>query len=1036
MAQNNVNNNSNGSLFEKLKTKVQDAKKTIDAVNAENAKANAQAKAVQDEIILKTFGMDKKNSTGSSTNSLGSNNKVTTSSNSIKNNTNRLTNTGKSEINLQSDKFVQADNEIKRSAHNLGSIKEVFNDIIDRAKILDEYDRKALSNDLGTVKNIESNVNGISGDLTTIKAKMNIIDPDFGQNMYLFDLANNYGASLFEKSLNKEEKNDQNKEKTRSSFFLVASAAEVDPADIANVSPNGGDNLLKDGAVPTENVTVDVNNNQLFKNYRKISEDGIMYQYDIYGDVTEDTAVILLNHGGHSADSAYGDGGDYKHYENWKNDDSKEKPNVVVVRFGRNYNNIENAHKLLDEVCAEYSIPLENCSTAGFSNGGAHALQQMADFVKEHPEIENPTVVLIDSYLHDGAGATLNSEELTALGNSGAVVVDIRRNGITDDIDDYEKYSEEYGIKFVKINDVYSIYSHADDAHQGAFKSYFDLGYINYQAGQGKFPSGTFKNGLGQDVDCIEDVTVYNAETQLWESLDIGGKTIDETYEAIDINVEDKDTSFSTNIFNNNINYEINPVELERRVANAYVISSGLANAYGPNGNEYILNEIEKIWNKYDGREQTVNALLKMHELAADKNIRINYAHEGTWGNSEETKQKVKTSIAASGIDCNAWSSWGIWGDPNVDGTWKRVDEFLTLGKEVAYEYAQPADVFVRVVGDSQHVGTIIANYPDDGRVLVSEASGQGQGVVLRYRTYDELSKYGYHMRDLSEVYGEISNNKPVTTPTQKEEVPKEETPKIESPKVEVPKEETPKVETPKVEVPKEETPKVETPKVEVPKEETPKVESPKVEVPKEETPKVESPKVEVPKEEPPKVESPKVDVPKEETPKVETPKVEVPKDETPKVESPKVEVPKEETPKVESPKVEVPKEETPKVESPKVEVPKEETPKVESPKVEVPKEETPKVEVSKPIVDKEETSNIDLTRPSVDNDESIKYDSNNGYINPNKDSSSNLDNYSGSKNDNNASKYILPGVLGTGLALMASKIGKFIKKNKDNNDV
>ena len=233
MSQYNANNNSGGSLFGKLKTVVQDAKKTIDTVNAENAKANAAVKAVQDERVLKTFGVNKNTSTGGVSNSIASNNKVTSGSNLFKNDTSRLTNTVNSEINLQSDKFVQADSEIKRSAHNLGSIKEVFSDIIGRSKSLDDDDRAALSNDLTAVENIEFNVQGISGDLTTIKTKMNIIDPDFGQNMYLFDLANNYG-SMFAEALNKEEKNNQNKDKTKSSFFPVASAAEVDPAVYAN----------------------------------------------------------------------------------------------------------------------------------------------------------------------------------------------------------------------------------------------------------------------------------------------------------------------------------------------------------------------------------------------------------------------------------------------------------------------------------------------------------------------------------------------------------------------------------------------------------------------------------------------------------------------------------------------------------------------------------------------------------------------------------------------------------------------------------
>ena len=84
--------------------------------------------------------------------------------------------------------------------------------------------------------------------------------------------------------------------------------------------------------------------------YNKVSSDGIKYHVDIIGSVSKNTPVILFNHGGDSAGTIYGTGGDYSYYEEWLNNNENEKFNAIIIRYDRDSNNSINSYKLLEEV--------------------------------------------------------------------------------------------------------------------------------------------------------------------------------------------------------------------------------------------------------------------------------------------------------------------------------------------------------------------------------------------------------------------------------------------------------------------------------------------------------------------------------------------------------------------------------------------------------------------------------------------------------------------------------------------------------------
>ena len=253
------------------------------------------------------------------------------------------------------------------------------------------------------------------------------------------------------------------------------------------------------------------------------SADGIKYTIDIIGEPDENTTIILVN---------AGSGGSYKPLDSFLEDDGIKKNNAIIIRFARgseNYN--KNAYKLMEEVSDKYNIPIQNCTTAGFSAGGKYAVKQMADLVAAHPEIKQPIVMLVDAY---EAGKKVDTEDLKALGKSGAILFSTQRNGVDQEYINHAEWSD-YGIDFVKLSDNQCKVDKADP-HKAVFTGYFESGLFNYQVGNRGFHIDTVTNRKGETIEMYENPRFYNPETGTWDYFDIENKSLNKSTESLVLN--------------------------------------------------------------------------------------------------------------------------------------------------------------------------------------------------------------------------------------------------------------------------------------------------------------------------------------------------------------------------------------------------------------------------------------------------------------------------------------------------------------------
>lgn len=256
--------------------------------------------------------------------------------------------------------------------------------------------------------------------------------------------------------------------------------------------------------------------------YDAVSADGIKYSVDIIGEVDENTTIILLNHGA---------GGSYKALDSFLENGDIAKGNAIIIRYPLDGKS-ENAYKLMEEVSDKYNVPIQNCTTAGFSAGGKQAIKQMADLVAAHPEIEQPVVMLIDAY---EASKKVTDEELKALGDSGAIIFSVQRDGVDEEYINHEQWANEYGINFVKVDDNQCKTVGGDDlsVHSAVFSGYFASGLFNYQVGEGNIQVKEITTNNGTTVNNYDNFRVYNAETGEWDSVELNNKSLNETYKTL-----------------------------------------------------------------------------------------------------------------------------------------------------------------------------------------------------------------------------------------------------------------------------------------------------------------------------------------------------------------------------------------------------------------------------------------------------------------------------------------------------------------------
>lgn len=721
--------------------------------------------------------------------------------------------------------------------------------------------------------------------------------------------------------------------------------------------------------------------------YKTLS-DGTKYQVNAIGAVDENTPIILIDHGAGGGGNGYGGSNgenyDYSYLDNWLKSDGVNGVNALVIRYNRAANSCGvDASNILKQVSEDYSVSLSNVVTAGFSAGGEPSMKQMADLVRSDSNIENSTVMLIDGYLQSKPSKVINSEDLEALGENNTVLFAINQKGITCDMGDYAEWTEKYGIKVIRLEDN----SYPD--HHGVLNNYFKNGLLDFETGQGAFPDGTYSNG-----NEYYSATVYDVDKGEWVPFDISGKTLSEVYEMFDLDyskkvstAEDEETDFEQEEDKEEIKNEKDDL-----ITGSYSDTAAVVDEFGElnsilgrslydkltivdennnvvrDGKEYVENRVKEIRQNYSGREKTYYTSLLFAELCIEAGGKLPYVHQGTASTDrfdESTRLAVPTATVARGVDCNAWASYLIFGDDS-ETKWLTVGQFADAGDVVPFSDAQVGDVFA----NGKHVGVVLANNSENGTLLVTDARGEGYGVVFREVSYDALKKDGHKIVDMSNYY-DGSNVPAVDT---SDDASESDTIK------------------PVEDVSVEETP---TP-VEEPSETVKETPAPIEEPSEVETEPTQStggaPNIGY------KPSKPTIDTSKEETkPIVEEVKPTENVSETPKNNSePSV------TPVIDNVKMET--ESSSVVE----EIPEVDTESLDNDIVENSESDKTVVEI---VTDAENNDN------NLENDSSMSSgNSNNGGF--------------------DAKKIVLPGILGTGLALLSAKIGKMMKKSKKNNDV
>lgn len=163
-------------------------------------------------------------------------------------------------------------------------------------------------------------------------------------------------------------------------------------------------------------------------------------------------------------------------------------------------------------------------------------------------------------------------------------------------------------------------------------------------------------------------------------------------------------------------------------------------------GKAYVEGVIQQIQQDYSGREAAVNSALAILQLAADKNLRINYQHKGTTG----VDPYVPTASVASGVDCNPFVSWCL--DKGTPGgfQWRPVSDFTSIGNTVSdWTQAQPGDV----LANGGHVALVVENDTENGKFVIAHAGGTAKGICTATLTYNNLINQGYTVRDMTDVY-------------------------------------------------------------------------------------------------------------------------------------------------------------------------------------------------------------------------------------------------------------------------------------------
>ncbi len=162
---------------------------------------------------------------------------------------------------------------------------------------------------------------------------------------------------------------------------------------------------------------------------------------------------------------------------------------------------------------------------------------------------------------------------------------------------------------------------------------------------------------------------------------------------------------------------------------------------------------LQNIKNNYQGRYLAINSALGIVDLAASKNLKLDY----DWGGGHVNVTDV--DHVATGTDCSAFVSWAINQGASGTFTTRTTSGLKNVGTTINYQDAQTGDILVYNNGENGHVVMIVENNPETETFIVVEANGSNKGVILQTKKYSSLKNNNYQAKDLSEIYNEGVSN-------------------------------------------------------------------------------------------------------------------------------------------------------------------------------------------------------------------------------------------------------------------------------------
>lgn len=249
----------------------------------------------------------------------------------------------------------------------------------------------------------------------------------------------------------------------------------------------------------------------------KYLDDGTNYQVVLPDTITEDTKIILYEHGS---------GGYGLDYDALNKKITEDGTDAIIVYYNRGkYNDLDQT-EILNAVSNEYNVPITNFTGLSHSAGMEPSIITMSNIVKNNPDMDAPVLMSLDgSLLNNGnghVGFALTEDVLQPLADSNAILFTVHRGaGVISEDPTYKKWIDEYGLNIVRITDLNANSSDHSIDHAKVKNDYAYNDLLSFQSGTGVFPS--------------EGYIVQKYENGQWVEIDIAGMTVDEVSCALGV---------------------------------------------------------------------------------------------------------------------------------------------------------------------------------------------------------------------------------------------------------------------------------------------------------------------------------------------------------------------------------------------------------------------------------------------------------------------------------------------------------------------